>query len=287
MCEGVTRGQPRPIDLKSSFILSYQNKYQRRHDANFFVTGCTACYDIPGRQRHRVGIMATQFFCEGFYLRFFPCLRFRCPWPCRKWRFEVGSSSCHLTGPSDLQHHSLCSDAPPSFLCGMEMDKMKCFLPNLATLGLSMGYENWPHWLHHFCEWFGRVAFCRNALWTNVTDGYIQRFSKATDSPLCTILTTGIYCPPLTLKRLGHFFQNVISFFDAVHLMCNSFIWNWSNTMNVKLALWILMAWCFSTRASVATVLTTHPCVSRCLRVKAVQGDWKALWFLTSCTNCS
>ena len=27
------------------------------------------------------------------------------------------------------------------------------------------------------------------------------------------------------------------------------------------------MAWCFSIRASVATVLTTHPCVSRCLRV--------------------
>ena len=27
------------------------------------------------------------------------------------------------------------------------------------------------------------------------------------------------------------------------------------------------MAWCFSTRASVATVLTTHPCTSRCLRV--------------------
>ena len=28
------------------------------------------------------------------------------------------------------------------------------------------------------------------------------------------------------------------------------------------------MAWCFSTRASVATVPTMHPCVSRCLRVK-------------------
>ena len=28
------------------------------------------------------------------------------------------------------------------------------------------------------------------------------------------------------------------------------------------------MVWCFSTGASVATVLTTHPCVSRCLRVK-------------------
>ena len=68
------------------------------------------------------------------------------------------------------------------------------------------------------------------------------------------------------------FFQNVVSFSDAVHLMCNIFIWNWSNTMNVKSALWILMAWCFSTRASVATVLTTHPCVSRCLRVKTSPG---------------
>ena len=30
----------------------------------------------------------------------------------------------------------------------------------------------------------------------------------------------------------------------------------------------MLMAWCFSTRASVATVLTTHPCVPRRLGVK-------------------
>ena len=29
----------------------------------------------------------------------------------------------------------------------------------------------------------------------------------------------------------------------------------------------MLMAWCFSTRASVATELTTHPCISRCLGV--------------------
>ena len=28
------------------------------------------------------------------------------------------------------------------------------------------------------------------------------------------------------------------------------------------------MTWCFSTRASVTTVLTTHPCISWCLRVK-------------------
>ena len=31
----------------------------------------------------------------------------------------------------------------------------------------------------------------------------------------------------LTLKWLGHFFQNMISFSDAVHLMCNIFVWNW------------------------------------------------------------
>ena len=37
----------------------------------------------------------------------------------------------------------------------------------------------------------------------------------------------------LTLKWLGHFFQNVISFSDAIHLMCNIFIWNWSNTKTV------------------------------------------------------
>ena len=72
----------------------------------------------------------------------------------------------------------------------------------------------------------------------------------------------------LTLKRLGHFFQNVILFSNLAHQKCNIFVWNWFNTMNVWSALWILMAWCFSTRASVTTVLTTHPCVSRCLRVK-------------------
>ena len=34
---------------------------------------------------------------------------------------------------------------------------------------------------------------------------------------------------------------------------------------SISSALWILMAWCSCTRASVATVLSTHPCVSSCL----------------------
>ena len=58
------------------------------------------------------------------------------------------------------------------------------------------------------------------------------------------------------------------------------------------------MAWCFSTRASVATVLTTHPCVSRCLRVKysalvcdalcSCMGDWFDIWqdVVASDTRC-
>ena len=33
------------------------------------------------------------------------------------------------------------------------------------------------------------------------------------------------------------------------------------------------MALCFSTRTSVATVLTTHPCVSRCLRVNWISDN--------------
>ena len=89
----------------------------------------------------------------------------------------------------------------------------------------------------------------------------------------------------LTLKWLGHFFQNVISFSDAVHLMCNIFIWSWSNTMNFWSALWILMAWCFSTRASVAIVLTTHPCVSRCLRVKMTATFSRGQWFQSPCQS--
>ena len=42
--------------------------------------------------------------------------------------------------------------------------------------------------------------------------------------------------------------------------------------------LWILMAWCFSTRASIATtVLSIHPLVSRCLWVNDELLHW-CLW---------
>ena len=49
--------------------------------------------------------------------------------------------------------------------------------------------------------------------------------------------------------------------------------------MNIWSALRILMAWCFSTRASVATVLSMYSCISRHLRVKSawwLMVDWSA-----------
>ena len=70
----------------------------------------------------------------------------------------------------------------------------------------------------------------------------------------------------LTLKQLGHFFQNRISFSNIVHSTYNIFMWNWSSIPDLKSSLWILMPWCFSTRVSVAIVLIMDLYVSSCLR---------------------
>ena len=73
----------------------------------------------------------------------------------------------------------------------------------------------------------------------------------------------------LTFKQLSHRFSKIILFLNdsswnstIVHHKCHIVGWIWSNTMKVSSTLWILMAWCISTRTSVATVLSTHPCVS-------------------------
>ena len=72
----------------------------------------------------------------------------------------------------------------------------------------------------------------------------------------------------LTIKQLIILFQNVILSHFVVPYKCCISVWNWSNMMNVSSALWILMVWRFSTRTSVATVLSTHPYISSCLGVK-------------------
>ena len=46
--------------------------------------------------------------------------------------------------------------------------------------------------------------------------------------------------------KLGNYFQNVISFSDIVPYNCNISAWNWSNTLKIKSARWILMVWCLT-----------------------------------------
>ena len=74
-----------------------------------------------------------------------------------------------------------------------------------------------------------------------------------------------------TICRAAWSQLKIISVPNVIHYQCNLFIWNWSNEMDIWSALWILMAWCFSTRASVVTMLSTHPCISSCLWVKLFQ----------------
>ena len=60
---------------------------------------------------------------------------------------------------------------------------------------------------------------------------------------------------------------NVILFPYVVYYNGNILVWSWSDAMYISAGLWILMAWCFSTRASVSTVLSMHPCISSCMWV--------------------
>ena len=61
------------------------------------------------------------------------------------------------------------------------------------------------------------------------------------------VLPSLVYFRP-ALQYLGNFFSNVPYKYYI-------FVWSWFNTMNILSALLILMAWSFSTRASVATML--------------------------------
>ena len=52
-------------------------------------------------------------------------------------------------------------------------------------------------------------------------------------------------------------------------------VWNWPNTVTILWALWMLMAWYFNTRASVATARSSHPwasCQMRKLRIAHAPG---------------
>ena len=82
----------------------------------------------------------------------------------------------------------------------------------------------------------------------------------------------------LTLnKLLGIFFWNVILFSNIVDYNWDIPTWNWSYKIKVYSALRTLMPWCFSTRASVTTVLSMHPCVSSSIGVNSLWPS-DAIW---------
>ena len=78
---------------------------------------------------------------------------------------------------------------------------------------------------------------------------------------------------PLTHKHLGHIFQKVIFISSVVCCKFNILLWIWPSQI-IWTALGIMMVWSFSTGASVATVLITHPGISSNLLIK-----WDQLYF--------
>ena len=57
-------------------------------------------------------------------------------------------------------------------------------------------------------------------------------------------------------QKWSHYFSNSLILFI---IKCNIFVWNWSNAINIRSTLWILIVWCFCTKPSIATVLSMLP----------------------------
>ena len=62
----------------------------------------------------------------------------------------------------------------------------------------------------------------------------------------------------LTLKGWVTFSWNCILDSMGINLKSNRFLWNLCDTTYTESVLWVLMAWCFSTRASAATIQTNN-----------------------------
>ena len=92
----------------------------------------------------------------------------------------------------------------------------------------------------------------------------VEKFKEMNDPWIC-IRTSCIWYDRitsyrLTLKQLGHFFYKK-QFSRVVHCKNNFPVSIGTNRTNILSAQWLLVAWCFSTRASVTTLLNTQPCV--------------------------
>ena len=84
---------------------------------------------------------------------------------------------------------------------------------------------------------------------------------------------------PWNWKRAPNTICRDIFLASAINHSTGIFVWNWSVTISNESALWVLMVCCFSTRASVATVLVASPCVSSYLWVKYMIYHNIHTWF--------
>ena len=108
-------------------------------------------------------------------------------------------------------HWSLVNSLPKASVIGQWEMLSISIMPSPSVMGLSLPPQPWQFTCSMWLQWFPLPVEMIQWHWLK----YVT------------------LCHLLTLKWLGHFFENVISFSDAVHLMCNRFIWNWSNPMNV------------------------------------------------------
>ena len=108
------------------------------------------------------------------------------------------------------------------------------------------GSQWWQNWRHENCQ-FSMVWVCI-MIWSWIENELLFEGMTA----------------QWTLKQLGYFLQKFILVFYVIH--CRRYPCTW-NQLNTTTALWILMAWCQSAGALIATVLIMHWCVSKYLGV--------------------
>ena len=70
-------------------------------------------------------------------------------------------------------------------------------------------------------------------------------------------------------------------YYNAVHYKCDIFVWNWPIKINNLSSPLVFMAWCFTIRASVATLLKTQPCVSAVYGFQIKLQPWRYSMFIT------
>ena len=150
-----------------------------------------------------------------------PCSLLNCNLASRCW-FSKANQTPYKAGVTDKYF----------WICFWKFNLLYIFtrlVPNVQTYNLSALVPRMA-----LCC-LARSHYLRDPIWmTSITSSSHIQSNNYPKIIICIIiLVWGDMIECLTLKWLGHFFQNVISFSDAVHCTCNIFIWNWSNTMNV------------------------------------------------------